>query len=123
MQIRECQGYPRDVWKSAAEAVVKHTAVGSAYAMVVSPPQEPEYVFEDEDGEEAPETDDEETEKPVEEDVAEGEEEPGDGEDVPKASPGTYHHAVGCILCALTEATGITGRSSTSGRSRVCCER
>lgn len=88
MQVRECTGYPRDVWKFAAESVVKHTSVGAAYAMVVCPPQEPEFAFEEEDGEEAPDSDDDNDEKPTGEEAGEGEDgqEAEGGEEAPQAS-------------------------------------
>lgn len=60
--------------------------------MVVSPPEEPEFVFDEEDGEEVPESDDEKDESPVEEDVADGEEEAADHDEARKAGSGNRIH-------------------------------
>lgn len=92
VQIEDCQGYPRDVWTLAADAVVEHTAVGSAYVMVVSPPEEQEFTFEEEDGEDVPESDDEQDGRPAEVPDAEGEDGPADEAEEPQAGSGQIDH-------------------------------
>eukprot|EP00892_Ulva_mutabilis_P003140 jgi/Ulvmu1/12827/UM098_0008.1 len=84
LKVQDCPGYPLDVWKSATNAVIEHTAVGSAYAMVVAPPEEPDFTFEEEEGEEAPESDDEPEDKPSDAPDVDGEDEPAEDAEAPQ---------------------------------------
>lgn len=67
--------------------------------MAVSPPEEPEFVIEEEDGEEVAESDDEKDETRVEEDLAEGEDDAADGDEAPKAGSRNRIHDSARLPC------------------------
>lgn len=92
VQIKDCPGYPLDVWKLAADAIVENTDVGAAYVMVVAPPEEPDFTFEDDEGEEAPETDDEQETKPAEVPDVEVEDEAAEDGEAPQEGCGNTSH-------------------------------
>jgi hypothetical protein len=81
LQISALEGYPRDIWKKAAELIKQHTKVASAYVAVVTKPGEPDYAWPEADGDEGAaataETDDEAEDNPPPPPAKEeGEEEP-----------------------------------------------